>query len=431
MAVCLRVPSQDALNYFEPYERLPPGHENQLTRALLVVLKVSPIAHTSWLRRIAPSLTLTELPPATFSSQRRSIRGGADQAGDPEGPRVISVFLGPEAAETGDVVRESDRGQVLDAIIGYGAELAVVVENKIVEADDWQALNINLGTEKGRLDPARVPVAWRDVLEDFMRLLERGLVSGAERSVLEDFMDYVERYFGELGPSRTLAICRGNRYRQARRLRTLLTEATGIEASVRRSGALEESVPFVELPGTATVKTAYLHMNDEEDAVWLTLYPADTLGQARALYSNEAAAEGLLALRERSWELRPNFHFGFMQRGLAWIPSELAVEDYISFWQSEIGSSGTISRAGWPQYLARLIDEQVIVDGYQEAFDRAFTYTDRENATPRPGLRLVHSWPIADAEQRDTERRLVGEVRTKIDEALRALGEPSMAAAIA
>ena len=431
MRLCLRVPSRDALNYFEPYERLPPGHENQLTRALLVVLRLSSMAHASWLRRIAPSLPLTELPPATLTSQRRNIRSGADQAGDPEGPRVVSVFLGPEAADTGDVVCESDRGQVLDAILRYGAELVVVAENKIVEADDWQALNINLGTQSARLDSAQVPVAWRDVLEDFMRLLERGLVSGAERSVLEDFMDYVERYFGGLGPSRTLAMCRGNHYRQARRLRTLLTEATGIEAAVRRSGALEKPVPFIELPGAHTVKTAYLHMSDDEDAVWLTLYPADTLGQARTLYTDHAAVERLLALRERAWELRPNFHFGFIQRGLAWSPSELAVEDYITLWQSEIGSSGSIPREAWPRYLDWLIETRVAADGYQETFHRAFTGTDRESATPRPGLRLVHSWAIADAERRDTERRLVDEVRTTIDEALQALGEPSAAAATA
>ncbi|MEJ7656807.1 MAG: hypothetical protein WKF33_07245 [Thermoleophilaceae bacterium] len=399
-----------------------------------MVLRLSSMAHASWLRRIAPSLALTELPPATFTSQRRSVRSGADQAGDPEGPRVLSVFLGPEAADTGEVVRESDRGQVLDAILRYGAELVVVVENKIVEADDWQARNINLGTQSARLDSAQVPVAWRDVLEDFMRLLERGLVSGAERSVLEDFMDYVERYFGGLGPSRTLAMCRGNHYRQERRLRTLLTEATGIEAAVRRSGALEQSVPFIELPGAHTVKTAYLHMKDDEDAVWLTLFPADTLRQARTLYTDRAAVKRLLALGERSWELTPNFHFGFIRRNLAWSrPSpELApVKDYITLWQSEIGSSVSIPRKAWPRYLDCLIEKRVAAHDYQETFDRAFTDTDRESATPRPGLRLVHSWAIADAERRDTERRLVDEVRTKINEALQALGEPSAAAATA
>jgi hypothetical protein len=37
---------RDPLNFYSPYERLPAGHENQLTRALLVLLRMSPIAHS-------------------------------------------------------------------------------------------------------------------------------------------------------------------------------------------------------------------------------------------------------------------------------------------------------------------------------------------------------------------------------------------------
>jgi len=51
------------------------------------------------------------------------------------------VFLAPEVANTDEEVRESDRGQVLDAILDYGGERVVVVENKIAEADNRQALS--------------------------------------------------------------------------------------------------------------------------------------------------------------------------------------------------------------------------------------------------------------------------------------------------
>ena len=46
---------QDAhLSFFETFERLPPNHENQLTRALLLVLRLSPVVHEAWLTRAAP-----------------------------------------------------------------------------------------------------------------------------------------------------------------------------------------------------------------------------------------------------------------------------------------------------------------------------------------------------------------------------------------
>jgi hypothetical protein len=43
----------DALNFFLPFRRLEPNHETQLTRALLVVLRYSPMAHAAWLRLVA------------------------------------------------------------------------------------------------------------------------------------------------------------------------------------------------------------------------------------------------------------------------------------------------------------------------------------------------------------------------------------------
>jgi len=411
--------SSDRLNYFEPYERLPAGHENQLTRALLAVLKLSPMAHVAWLRRVDESLTLADLPPATFDTQRRAVLSRPpSRRDDPEGPRVISVFLGPDVEASGGEVRESDRGQVLDAIIDYGGEVVVVVENKVAEADDWQSLRLNLGGERVRLDTDQALVSWRAVLEALIRLPERGLIAGGERLVVEDFLDYVERHFGELGPSRTLSLCRGNPYRQARRLRSVLADATDLPAELdRRSRAT------VELPGAAKVRYAYLHVNEEEDDVRLALYPADTLGQARALYADRPATNGLLDLWRSSWSLEPNFHLGFMQLGLAATRSDLPLEEYVALWQREIEASGAVSREDWPAYVRWLMESGVASQGFEEQFDHDFTETGRESATPRPGLILTRSWPVPEAEQLDTERRFVQEVRARFHEALEALGE--------
>jgi len=60
--------ARDPLNFFSPYENLPPKHENQPTRALLVVLRLSPAAHMAWLRLGA----LAVLP------EGRVVSGGVD-----------------------------------------------------------------------------------------------------------------------------------------------------------------------------------------------------------------------------------------------------------------------------------------------------------------------------------------------------------------
>ena len=83
----------DRLNFFQPFENLAPGHENQLTRALLLLLRFSPLAHECWLRHIGLTPHLYQLPEAVFHTQRRAIPLEHDEEAEPL--PLISVFLAP------------------------------------------------------------------------------------------------------------------------------------------------------------------------------------------------------------------------------------------------------------------------------------------------------------------------------------------------
>jgi hypothetical protein len=158
----------------------------------------------------------------------------ADEEDDPAD--LVSVFLTPEAPLTNGevVITESDRAQVLDAVIDYGGELLVVVENKVAEDDDRQARELNITGARIRLADGQeaVVVLWRDVLEVFIALRERNLVAGAEATLLDDFLLCTEDYFPDLGPFRTLRLTHGNWFRQTRRLRQLLGEAVDLDATI-------------------------------------------------------------------------------------------------------------------------------------------------------------------------------------------------------
>jgi|SRR5215471_18471822 hypothetical protein len=110
---------QDRLNFFEPWERLPANHENQLTRALLVVLRYCPIAHQAWLSLVdAARLTLHLLPRPTFDTQRAQILRSESQPKTNEPIKGISVLcVTDDSNEVQSAVLVSDRGQVLDEIL--------------------------------------------------------------------------------------------------------------------------------------------------------------------------------------------------------------------------------------------------------------------------------------------------------------------------
>lgn len=407
---------RNALNYFEPYESLPAHHENQLTRALVVVLKLSPLAQAVWLRRVDPMLALHELPAVEWRVQRSAIVP-ASAVTDYDGVRVISVFLSGERADVGGQVEASERGQVLDAVALYGTELAIVVENKITgEPDDLQARSLNVGGRTLHLDPHPRRLRWRDILGDLVDLLSRQLVTGAEASVIEDFLEYTEAYFDALLPFNTLLVCRGSDARVQRRLRTVLTQASGIEAR-------QERRPNIPLTGAQTVERAYLDL--VEDEVQLNLHPADTLTQAKILYTRPVAIAGLRRLHSEGWRLTPGFHWGHVAKGLAWTYTPLDVDAYIDIWVQEIPKTGQVRRSEWDRYWRWLVEQKIVLPDARDDFRIHFDGTDRQSATPRPGLQLQRAWPRSEAENVDQVRgRLAALVRDALTQAIEALHEP-------
>jgi hypothetical protein len=395
---------RDALNFFEPFERLPANHENQLTRALLLVLRLSPVAHESWLARAAPGRRLPELPVAVFTTQRRAVR--IETSAEDQVP-IVSVFLAPSRPLGEDViVKASDRLQVLDAVIEYGDALVMVVENKVAEASDAQARELNI-TGAGVViapDQERQVVTWPQVIGDVTGIVERELVGGAERAVLEDFLAYVEDHFAELGPYRTLGLARGNEFRTRRRLRALLGEAS------RREGRIDKWGPTVELPELPrTASRAYLFSVD--GGIELSVYPADTLSQARAFYKRPAAVAALQALAtEANWKVMPNYHFGHMEGGYGWTTTTIDAERYVALWQAKIDETNVVKRDDWDKYWTWLIQEQIASPEDRIEFDRHFTATNRQTATPRPGLMVVRRWELNEAEALDGQHRLSTEI---------------------
>jgi hypothetical protein len=415
---------QDRLNFFEPWER-PANHENQLTRALLVVLRYCPIAHQAWLSLVdaatsspphprLPSLALHSLPRPTFDTQRAQILENKDQPKTNEPIKGISVFCAADASnEVQGAVLESDRGQVLDGIIRYGDQCIIVLESKLTETvDDRQARNINFHGQPIQFDSPVRKISWRDVLASFTDLADdkRSLVSGAEREILNDFLAFVDKNFPQLGPFNTLGRCAGEPSRVRRRVNAILSEVLDTDDTI--------------LPGTHTsVKLAYLEYESEKRLIKLCMWPGDTLEQARSFYARPETVERVLKLQNEGWSVSPNFHFGFMATGYCWTNTAMPVAEYMRYWLEHIHDAGKIERRHWDHYWRTLVSEKIAKPGDRESFDRDFTNTARASATPRPGVKCTFYWGLEEAERLDANGQLQNLVRERIDRLLEALGE--------
>ncbi len=269
----------DHLNPFVPYDKAPASHENQLTRALLILLRFCPAAHQAWLNLAAPDEYLYRLPQAKFATQRRQILDAQVEEG--ESVRGISVWLAPDAEEVDAPVAASDRQQMLDGIVTYGSELVVVVESKVVWGEvTEQPIRINLHENPVIFEGKPRSVSWQALLSTFADLAERQIVSGAERLLIDDFLELANEHFPWLGPYSSLERCGEHADRLRRRLDTVQAEAVGNQEG--------KGVGWRNLSGTSKITMAWLGLDVERSAVSLRMYPADTLGQARVFYKDRS-----------------------------------------------------------------------------------------------------------------------------------------------
>ena len=177
-----------------------------------------------------------------------------------------------------------------------------------------------------------------------------------------------------------------------------------------------------DLSGTAKIAMVWLVFAN--DKVCLRMYPGDTLTQARALYGDRSALKAVLALQSDGWQVKPNFHWGFMATGYAWAETPLQVEKYCDYWADEIGVTRELGRPEWETYWARLESSQIVEAAGKKAFDADFTGSQRQKGHPRPGLFCEYMWPLAESQRLDAHGKFVEKVRVRLNQMLTALNAP-------
>jgi hypothetical protein len=199
---------QQHLSIFRPYAR-DAKHEDQLTRAALIVLKLVPLAHEAFLG-LTGCERLSGLPAPRFDMQTEKLVPLGTEAEDPEEvAELVSVFLGPHEnlADTQEPNLSSERRARYDGVIQYGSSLLVVIESKLyANASEQQSLDINTGG-LAHTKKRWVPVRWQELLDRWWNLTELGLLGPAEAEVLNDFFDNAEENFGDLLPYTDLERC--------------------------------------------------------------------------------------------------------------------------------------------------------------------------------------------------------------------------------
>lgn len=408
------------LNVFTRYERVD-RHEDQLTRAAMIILRLIPAAREALLRLIdAPGLS--QLPSAGHVDMQTSeILAQTDAEGELE--ELVSVFLVPDENRP-DIAQEvvaSERGQRLDGVLRFLPDLVVVIESKITEgADDRQMRHLNFGDTPPRRSRTKT-VYWHALLEAWWRLGDLGLLAPAEELLVQDLFDYAEEHFPGLLPFTTLRRARGHDGRIARRLRAIALLATGFAPRDRTCYVMLD-----EHLGTVSVQRVELSASDGELRV--EMWPGETNSQAQHLYA-AGRAEHLAGLDgQDGWAIIPNAQLSF--RNAQWTNRlyldcwDLPIATYAKQWsegdmdwvmQYDVRS---LRKELWPWLLSR---------GYAKRSDDLAGFCERLGNRPaymRPGIAIRRVWPLDAAEELDERGALITEIRAAINQTLAILEEP-------
>jgi hypothetical protein len=422
------------LNVFEPYRELGRTHEDQLTRAAMIVLRLVPLARETLLRAIGER-SQSELPDCAVDMQATYIVDASEESaagGTVARERLVSVFLTPdtEPEEPMGEVTDTSRGQRFDGVLRFDPELVVLVESKVctrwARRNGHRVAELNLGS--ARFEQRRTCVLrWHDLLESWWRLVELGLLSPAERALVQDLLTYAHHDFAHLLPFGSLRRVGLDPVRRKWRLRSLLREATGLApervglAHVRLDTAI----------GTASLQRAALDL--EGDELVLHMWPGELKRQAEHLYGDAHAAR-LCELPQSvgpAWRVQPQPQLGFRNapaRTRVYLTCRLDAATYAQRWQGEdwsrVGAHQPESVLSelWPWLLKRRYASK----RDRARLDRFLETLGRRHAHLRPSLHVSRSWSFEEATHLDDDGLLAGEIREAINLVLAVLQEPQL-----
>ena len=438
------------LNYFEPYQSRPNHHEDQLTRAFLVVLRYSPSAMMRFYSYCAGDtfmrakqehldIELPHLHQVLFHdiemyTQRSSYEFNA--------AKILSVLITDQSLNLTPLqesIQISDRRAVYDGIIQIGSDLTLLIENKPNARNVWRdQLNpslLNMSEENENvIIPVPAILEWRQIIQQLIDLLEMEAVSGMEKMLIVDFLDFVDRRFMALNPYERFSKCKHDKILLTRRIQNILeTKFSDNKPGYHKGWAYYVMAGTEGFPEIKQIGVRLEH-NDQDKEDWkieISLYFGDIMKQARSLYMRkDLNLEYLQFLRDKGWTTLTNPHISMQSKNWYFFnsPENHNIETYIQYWQNNnsaelIQYSKADLRDTMLKKWADLGLIQINETVHLNFIDKLRNVQETTMFNWCPGFRILYFIPANKAIRLDDEGLFDNYLREKFNEGLKVLGD--------
>jgi hypothetical protein len=430
---------RDPLNFFEPYESLPPTHENQLTRAFLVTLRLVPIAHAAWLRMVSDAREGAKSLPPLERCRRRPSRPRPGRSARHRRPRPVWM----RRAST-ERYRSYKQGGCRPTRRRRGSRSAAPCSTEWCatgttssssSSPSWTAASMS--GRLARLRSARPPGDWTPIGQGCGGATSsrpgatcscgiscREASARCSRTSCGSFSATSRDCSPSPSSARVVAADTWSDFAAKRSSMSWVLSRLSFERLVHRQPHRQVQACFWRAPirssspgWSQTMPRPRCRSNCFLATPSSKPRPSTPTQTESANCSPSATRVGQSPRTSTSVTWR---------RGFVWTTGDIGVEKYVRYWLEHIGTAGQVRRKDCGEFFDRLITLHIASEADRENFDRNFPQTKRRSATPRPGLAVERSWPFESAAELDRAHRFGYVVHDSINMVLRALGEPAL-----
>lgn len=415
------------LNIFNPYQSKSGEHEDQLTRAFLVLLKLSGHAFSTFVEycRSSHSTSGNEKPISVNDLLEQDWEIETQRA-NPEikTKHLLSILITDSKIKSASLkVQRSKRNARYDGIITFGGKLTMIIENKPRAEKVWikqlKPAERNLAKDI-KIYEKPVILEWKEIIQRLNQLQTSPSTAGHELILIDDFLEYVDEKHSYLNPYDKLHLCKRNKELIIRRIENLLKAISSNQYLVNCHHG-ESLSYYIQTPYPAVERVCLgLAGEGDESSLNLALCFGDTQRQARAFYESKP---DISHLQNTLWNISPNFHVAFMTKNLFRFDTDNK-EHYLQYWKENVEKIHQQKRVDVPKYMKRLVDEEVIKMpvAAKAKLKQMFYDTEMQTLNICPGFELRYTFNISEAEELDKNDKLKLMLVDKIKEGLRVVG---------
>ena len=345
------------LNVFHSYER--DHHENQLTRGLMILLKLSPTVFYSFYEYLRETCNAIPENVKDYSLPSLYNKDVSDRAIDTQtsymdliADKLISVLITNERPESHDhKVKDSDRGRIYDGVISIGDEFIAILENKLDSKNiDREQFNPNI---KSKISKAGVmditylekPVilTWSEVIKILTTHLINKDLTRIEAQLIRDFLSLVNTHFSYLNPFDKFSVCADNPELIGQRLTKVLKDVVILTQKKEYNVAYHRGWAYkIEIDRKDKgINQIDFPIKDAGSSSWslsISMQFGVTLEQIRAFYKLSVSYDTLSQFCESyGWTFDPIIHIGHMYESRVHIDTDITDGKlFYEYWEKNI-----------------------------------------------------------------------------------------------